>query len=245
MGRWLTPVRLYIIGAAISISIAIAANLFAAGALTTIGATFAILAPLATLLVVDRLTTLRDTYDLREEILDSIRDAGRSSGQVISLGSDDAWVRYIERNATGAKAILNTRLSGFAGLFDAYHNRIDNAILRAISSGTDYTLICATERLHTLENLIQGLPDRSSRQGKKAGQVRAYSLDTAGKPLIQMKIFDYDGGYSEAMVGFIATSAHDVAQPIFLVRNLGLVEYMRHLFYSYCVDPGAEEKLIY
>lgn len=241
----MNPVRLYVFGAALSVGIAVVANVLTPGRLTTVAATFAILAPLATILVVDRLTTRRDVYDLREEILAGIRDAGTASGQVISLGSGDAWVRYIERNAIGAKAIFNTRLSGYTGLFDAYHGHIDDVIVEAIRLGTDYSFICSRSRLQSVDGLKQRLSARHTGSRSNAGHVRAYSLDTADKPLLQMKIFDYHGGYSEAMVGFVARSARDISQPIFLVRNPDLVEYLRHVFHSYCDDASAKQEFVY
>jgi hypothetical protein len=243
MGKFVTPVRLYLIGTVVSLIAAIAANLLTPGTLTTNSATFAIFVPLAVILVVDRLTAQRDALNLRDEILADIRDSGTGSGQLISLGSGDAWVKYIERNAVRAKAIFNTRLSGFEGLFDTYHHRIDDAILKAVQSGTDYNFICAESRRQSLVLLRQHLPEPNLRKASRAGRVRAYSFNAESMPLLQMKIFDYKNDSSEAMLGFLATSAHAVSQPIFLVRDPVLVEYLRHVFNSYCDHAFTKREL--
>jgi hypothetical protein len=240
VGRLMNPGRLYLLGVALSAGIAILANLLTPGRFTTLAATLTILAPLATILIVDRLATRREVYDLRQETLTNIREAGATSGQVITLSSGDAWVRYVERNAVGAKAVYNTRLSDFRGLYDTYHDRVDDILVKAIQSGTEYNFICSEFRRDSLDVLKKRLIDRNTTLGGSAGKVRAYVLQTGGRPLLQMKIFDYHGGYSEAMIGFVALSARDASQPIFLVRNPGLVEYLRHVFYSYCEAATSE-----
>lgn len=239
MHGWLQPSKLYIIGSIVTVGFAILANVFAPGTLTTIAATFAILVPLVALLIPDRLAAQKEMNDVQERLLAEIRNAGQSSGQVVSLGSDnDAWVEYIERNAAGARSILNTRLSGSDGVFTKYHQRIDDAILRAVASGTDYELICSTEQTRTLRGFLRRLPTPDSRAARAAGNVTIWSLDTADKPLLQMKIFNY-GEYEEAMIGFLSRRPSDAEMPIFLVRHPDVVKYMRLVFRTYCGDPGA------
>jgi hypothetical protein len=234
MKRSGTGVLLYVVGLALSVGLAILANLVLPGPLSTLGVTFAILVPLSTLLVVDRLTTQNELSAFRAEVLDSVMRASVQGRQIIRLEPGDSWVRYFETMAPLARTIYNTRLTLLPGVYDAAMPRVDQAALDAVRKGAEYHFICAEEHSGSLREFTRRLPKQSRASARK--KVEIWVMETArNQPLIQMKILDYGEplNYSEAMVGFVLLTQAGRQQPTFLVRDPDLVEYFRYVFRAY------------
>lgn len=229
----LSRTKVYLLGSFVAIAVAVLSSLLSPGTPSTATLTLAIFAPLALILIVDRLSSQHESKEDLEAILQTIRTESVNSSSIIALGTDDQWIDYLIHNAKRARRILNTRLS-YMTVHATAHPRIDSAIAQAVQSGTDYHFVCSKSREDSLSELKGLLEQAKADAGMKGGgKVVAYVFDTGNKPILQMKIFEYED-YSEAMIGFVFQTDRDVAQPILLIRDQKMVEYFRHVFYTYC-----------
>ena len=232
--------KVYLLGSFIAIAVAVLSSLLSHGSPSTATLTLAIFAPLALILIVDRLSSQHESKEDLEAILQAIRAESVNSSSIIALGTDDQWIDYLIHNAPRARRILNTRLSYITGVYATAHQRIDLAIAQAVQLGTDYYFVCSKSREDSLSELERLVRKAKANAGTKGGgKVFAYVFDTGNRPILQMKVFEYED-YSEAMIGFVFQKESDVSQPIFLVRDPKMVEYFRHVFYSYCENSWSK-----
>lgn len=189
----------------------------------------AVTAPLATILLADKISNSIRSHRNRKDIIESIRMSAVDSGAIAKFNDDRSWVDYMIKNASRAKIIYNTRLSPPPTAYENAHREIDKAIADAVRNGTHYFFICSENRSDSLPDTITLISKKSN---PKKGSFTAHLFYTDRKPIIQVKIFDY-GDYKEALIGFVFQKRTDVDQPIFLIRSEEMIRYFMHVFESY------------